>query len=65
MLDSLKRGEDDSLTSYLQRDDPGGDRTANRLPAPDGPSRVVLRPYLPQAEALDDSWKRPPIRRAE
>ncbi len=61
MLPGLKRGADGSLTLYIQKDSPGGDREANWLPAPDGPIYLVLRLYGPRQSALSGEWKNPQL----
>ncbi len=61
MLPGLKRGANGSLTLYIQKDSPGGDREANWLPAPDGPIYLVLRLYGPRQSALSGEWKNPPL----
>ena len=61
MLPRLKTNPDGSLTIYIQRMSPGADREANWLPAPDGPTYVVMRLYWPKAEALNGPWKPPAV----
>lgn len=51
------------VTLYLQHEDPGGDRQADWLPAPEGPFMAALRLYWPQREALDGTWREPPLQR--
>jgi len=48
MLPSLKKNADGSLTIYIQKDAPAGDKKANWLPAPDGPIYLVMRLYWPR-----------------
>lgn len=48
ILPSLKKNADGSLTLYLQKDDPGPDKRANWLPAPNGPIMLVMRLYWPR-----------------
>ena len=55
MLEQFQRDADGGLTLLIQHESPGRDREANWLPAPKGPFSVLLRLYLPQAEALDGS----------
>jgi hypothetical protein len=62
MTDQFQTGEDGSLTLYIQRDSPGGDREGNWLPAPDGPFYLVLRLYGPEDAALEGEWMPPPAR---
>jgi hypothetical protein len=59
MLKTFKYGADRSLTFYLQKNSPGAARTANWLPAPDGPFYAVLRIYMPAPEVLGGTWKKP------
>jgi hypothetical protein len=37
----------------------------NGLPAPKGPFFIVMRFYWPKPEALDGTWKQPPMMRVE
>lgn len=53
MLDQFNRNVDGGITFYIQHDSPGVDKEANWLPAPDGPFGMILRLYLPKAEALE------------
>ena len=54
----LKREADGSLTLWIGRTDPGGDRSSNWLPAPKaGPFAMYLRTYLPRAELLDGRFR--------
>jgi hypothetical protein len=50
MLPTLKKNADGSLTLYIQKDVPPGDKKANWLPAPDGPIYMVMRLYWPKTE---------------
>ena len=50
MLPNMAKGEDGSLTLYIQKDSPGADKEANWLPAPDGPIYLVMRLYWPRPE---------------
>jgi hypothetical protein len=50
MLPDMKKGEDGSLTIYIQKDSPGKDKESNWLPAPDGPIYLVMRLYWPKTE---------------
>ena len=51
MIPDMKMNKDGSLTLYIQKDNPGPDKEANWLPAPDGPPYLILRMYWPKTEA--------------
>lgn len=58
------RNADGSLDIWIGRTDPGGDKTANWLPAPKtGPFALYLRAYLPRAELLGGAFRFPPVTR--
>jgi hypothetical protein len=58
----LKRNADGSLDLWIGRTDPGGDRTANWLPAPkSGPFAMYLRTYLPKPELLNGQFRFKPV----
>lgn len=58
----LKRNADGSLDLWIGRTDPGGDRSANWLPAPKvGPFALYLRAYLPKAELLGGAFRFPAV----
>jgi hypothetical protein len=59
----LVKGEDGSLTIYMQADPPGPDREANWLPTPTGQFRPIMRMYGPEAAVLDGSYRLPAIKR--
>ena len=61
MLPALKRDPDGGLTLYIQKDSPGPELESNWLPAPNGPFWCALRLYWPKAEALDGTWRNPPM----
>lgn len=67
MLEGLKKGEDGSLTLYIQKDSPGKENESNWLPAPDGPIYLVMRLYWPKTEEPSilppgkGSWKPPAV----
>jgi hypothetical protein len=60
----LKTNNDGSIDIYLQKDSPGKALESNWLPAPEGDFNVTNRIYWPKPEALDGTWKAPPITRA-
>lgn len=64
MLPNLKRDADGGISLYVQHESPGPDREANWLPAPEGPFFTVMRLYWPKPQAIDGTWKAPPIERA-
>jgi len=55
------KGDDGSVTFYIQSDSPGKDLEPNWLPAPDGPFYVVMRLYGPKDEVLAGAWAPPPL----
>lgn len=64
----LKANADGSIDLYLQKDNPGPDREANWLPAPDGGFIPMFRLYWPQEtppSVLDGSWWPPAIAKAD
>ena len=71
LLPQMKKGEDGSLTLYLQKDSPGADKESNWLPAPDGPIYLVMRLYWPKTEAPSilpigkGDWKPPGVVKAQ
>lgn len=65
MLDDLVKGDDGSLTLYLQKDSPGAELEANWLPAPNGPFYMLLRLYWPKETFLKGDWKVPPVQIAK
>lgn len=63
--EGLKRNADGTLDIWIGRTDPGGDKTANWLPAPkSGPFALFLRAYLPKAEMLDGRFRVPAVAKA-
>jgi hypothetical protein len=61
----LKRNADGTLDLWIGRTDPGGDKTANWLPAPQsGPFALYLRAYLPRPEMLDGRFRFPAVVKA-
>lgn len=66
MLPDFVRDADGGITLYIQHQSPGKDKEPNWLPAPNnGPFSVVMRLYWPKAEALDGTWKQPPLTRVQ
>jgi hypothetical protein len=63
MLPDLKRDPDGGVTMYIQHESPGTDTEPNWLPAPSGPFWLALRLYWPKTDALDRTWKAPPLQR--
>jgi hypothetical protein len=63
MMPQFKRDADGGLTLLIQNENPGKDKEANWLPAPQGPFRMYLRLYWPKAEAFDGKWQKPPLKR--
>ncbi len=64
--DDLKLGSDGSLEIYIQAGSPEEVRKSNWLPAPEsGPFNLTMRLYAPKRQALDGSWKPPPVQRVK
>lgn len=67
MMPGMKTNADGSLTIYIQKDNPGADKEANWLPAPNGTVYLVMRLYWPKTEAPsilppgEGTWKPPGI----
>ena len=61
--DALQYNADGSLDLYFQHDNPGPDKVANWLPAPEGAWNLTMRLYAPRAAVLDGSWNPPPVRK--
>jgi len=51
--DNLKKNADGSITLYLQTANPGPEKEANWLPAPEGPFYLILRDYAPAPEVYE------------
>ena len=64
MLAQFVKDADGGLTFYVQNESPGKDKEPNWLPAPRGPFFIAMRLYWPKAEALDGTWKQPPMKKA-
>lgn len=63
MLPQFNHDADGSLTFYIQNESPSADKESNWLPAPKGPFMCVMRLYWPQPEAIEGTWKQPPMQR--
>ena len=67
MLGSMKKNADGSVTIYIQKDAPTGDKKANWLPAPNDTIYLVMRLYWPKATPPSilppgsGSWEPPAI----
>jgi hypothetical protein len=57
--EGLKNNTDGSLDIYVQNASPGADKESNWLPAPEESFNMVMRLYLPQAQALNGTWQLP------
>ena len=64
MLPQFVKDADGGLTFYVQNESPGKDKEPNWLPAPKGPFFIAMRLYWPKEAALDGSWKKPPVEKA-
>ena len=68
MLSGMKKDADGSLTLYLQKDNPGADKQANWLPAPDDKIYLVMRLYWPKPTppsilpAGEGTWRPPGVK---
>lgn len=65
MLPKLRKDADGGITIYVQNASPGKAKESNWLPAPKGAFAAAMRIYLPKPEALDGTWKRPELERAD
>ena len=61
MLPQFVKDADGGYAFYVQNKSPGKDKEPNWLPAPKGPFFVAMRLYWPKQEALDGTWKHPPM----
>ena len=62
----VKYNPDGSLDVYLQAKSPGADKESNWLPIPpSGLVNLTIRIYDPKKEALEPSYKIPPIRKVQ
>jgi hypothetical protein len=60
---SFTYAPDGSLTIYMQHENPGPDKEANWLPAPEGEFRLALRLYVPTKRVVDRNWVPSPVRK--
>jgi hypothetical protein len=65
MLPDFVRDDEGGITIYIQHDSPGKAMEPNWLPAPPGPFIAVMRLYWPKPDALDGTWKLPPLTRVQ
>jgi hypothetical protein len=65
MLPQFVKDADGGLTLYFQNESPGKDKEPNWLPAPKGPFLIFMRLYWPKEEALDGTWKQPPMMKTQ
>jgi hypothetical protein len=61
----LKFNADGSLDIYLQAESPGEDKEANWMATPPGVFNITIRNYWPKEEALNGTYKNPPIKKVE
>ena len=61
--DGLKKGDDGSVTIYIQKDNPGPDKQSNWLPAPAVNFNLTMRLYGAQTPILDGSYRLPGVKR--
>jgi hypothetical protein len=62
--EGLATNPDGSLDIWIGHADPGGERSANWLPAPAGPFALFMRAYLPKPELLDGQYRLPAVAEA-
>ncbi len=60
----LVPGPDGSITIYIQKDNPGGEKEANWLAAPEGQFELLLRLCGPKPEVAALQWKPPAVTKA-
>jgi hypothetical protein len=65
MLPQFVKDADGGLTFFVQNESPGKDKEPNWLPAPKGPFFIAMRLYWPKPEALDGTWKQPPMTKTQ
>ena len=57
--------DDGSLDIYIQHNPPGGDKSTNWLPAPDGPFAMLLRAYITDDPIRNGTYAPPPVQLVE
>lgn len=57
----LRYGPGGELDLWIRREDPGGNRSANWLPAPAGPFLLSLRAYLPRSALITGEYRFPAL----
>lgn len=60
----LTTNPDGSVDLFIQKDNPGGVKESNWLPAPDNKFILMTRFYWPKEALLDGSWKTPGVQQA-
>ena len=65
LIEQFVKGEDGSLTLYIQHEPPAEAIENNWLPAPGGPFYMVLRLYGPETAVLEGEWTPPPAVRQD
>jgi hypothetical protein len=65
MLPQFVKDDDGGYTFYVQNESPGQDKEPNWLPAPKGPFVMFMRLYWPKDEALNGTWKQPPLTKTQ
>ncbi|GAO43066.1 DUF1254 domain-containing protein [Flavihumibacter petaseus] len=63
--DPIKKNVDGSTDIYISKNKPSPDKTANWLPAPNGPFNLLLRVYWPKEDMISGSWKTPPVQKVK
>lgn len=63
MLSQFKKDSDGGITLIIQNQSPGKEKESNWLPAPKGSFSMIMRLYWPKDNALNGSWKQPPVKK--
>lgn len=61
----FRYNKDGSLDFYIQKENPGKDKEANWLPAPEGGFILMFRFYWPEQAIVDGSWKLPEVKKVK